>query len=87
MTLRFRWCAWIEQSVQLLKETRAPIAAQAEKPERIDYEYERNGTATIFLFTEPSSGFRYVSVRELKIARNWVEEMKYLLDSVYPEVV
>lgn len=32
-----------EQSKQLIKETRLPIPATPGNPERIDYEYERNG--------------------------------------------
>ena len=47
-----------EQPVQLVKETRKPIAATAKHPRRVDYEYERAGTASIFMFTEPLSGWR-----------------------------
>ena len=42
-----------EQPVQLLKETRKPIPATANHAKRVDYEYERAGTANIFMFTEP----------------------------------
>ena len=42
-----------EQPTQLIKETRAKIAVEPGKPERVDYEYERNGTAANFMFTEP----------------------------------
>jgi hypothetical protein len=42
-----------EQPVQLLKETRVPIDATQQHPQRVDYEYERNGTASIFMFAEP----------------------------------
>src|ERR1700722_11412523 len=47
-----------EQPVQLLKETRVPIAATKKHGKRPDYEYERNGTASIFIFAEPLSGLR-----------------------------
>ena len=47
-----------EQPVQLIGETRQPIAATKDHPERVDYEYERLGTASIFMFAEPLSGFR-----------------------------
>ena len=53
-----------EQPVQLLKETKAPIVATREHGQRVDYEYERNGTACIFMFAEPLSGFRQVTARE-----------------------
>lgn len=52
-----------EQPVQLIKETRAPIPATANHPERVDYDYERNGTASIFMFTEPLSGWREATAR------------------------
>jgi len=42
-----------EQPVQLIKEIRVPVPATANHPERVDYEYERNGTASIRMFTEP----------------------------------
>ena len=45
-----------EQPVQLIGETRVPIPATKEHPERVDYEYERKGTASIFMFAEPLSG-------------------------------
>ena len=45
-----------EQPVQLVKETRPPIAATQARPRRVDYEYERAGTASVFLFSEPLAG-------------------------------
>lgn len=53
-----------EQPVQLLKETRAPISATKSHPRRVDYEYERAGTASIFMFCEPLSGWREVHVEK-----------------------
>ena len=52
-----------EQPVQLLKETRVPIPASRNHPRRVDYEYERAGTACIFMFAESLVGWRKVSVR------------------------
>ena len=46
-----------EQPVQLLQERRVPMAATQQHGTRVDYEYERNGTARIVLFAEPLSGF------------------------------
>jgi hypothetical protein len=43
-----------EQPVQLLKETRVPIPATKQHGKRVDYEYERNGTASIFMFPSRS---------------------------------
>ena len=45
-----------EQPIQLLKETRVPMPGTKHHPRRVDYEYERAGTASIFLFCEPLSG-------------------------------
>ena len=45
-----------EQPVQLVKETRPPMAATKNRPRRVDYEYERAGTAAVFLFSEPAGG-------------------------------
>src|SRR4029077_20237298 len=42
-----------EQPYQLFKETRVPIEPTKEHGKRVDYEYERNGTASIFMFAEP----------------------------------
>ena len=74
-----------EQPVQLIKETRSTIAATPGHPERIDYEYERNGTAAIFMFTEPLGGWRRVSVRTRRTSVDWAQEIKQLLDEDFPE--
>lgn len=74
-----------EQPVQLVKETRTPVPATENHPQRYDYEYERNGTANVFMFTEPLSGKRYVNIRERKTAVDWAHEVKELLDVHYPE--
>lgn len=70
-----------EQPVQLTKETREPIAATAGHPERVDYEYERNGTASIFLFAEPLSGFRQATARPQRTKADWATEVAHLLDT------
>lgn len=75
-----------EQPTQLIKETRRKLAVEPGKPERVDYEYERNGTATNFMFTEPLAGWRKVNVRLRKTAVDWAEEIKELLDEDYPDV-
>ena len=72
-----------EQPVQLLKETCVPIAASRQHPRRVDYEYERNGTASIFMFTEPLSGWRTVHVREQRTKVDWAVEMEELLRTRY----
>lgn len=72
-----------EQPVQLLKETRTPIPATAKHAKRVDYEYERAGTANIFMFTEPLAGWREVSVRQTRTKIDWAREMARLLEGRY----
>jgi hypothetical protein len=72
-----------EQPVQLLKETRMPIPATKGHPRRVDYEYERAGTASVFLFCEPLAGWRSVSVRERRTKVDWASEVAELLATRY----
>ena len=72
-----------EQPVQLIKETRKPIEGTSKHPRRVDYEYERAGTANIFMFTEPLVGWREATARELKTKIDWAREMARLLDGRY----
>jgi hypothetical protein len=74
-----------EQPVQLIKETRQPLPATPGQPEKVDYEYERNGTANIFLFTEPLRGTRHVQVTEHRTAGDWATEIRDLLEVRYPD--
>ncbi len=72
-----------EQPVQLHKETRTPIPATKKHPTRVDYEYERCGTASVFMFTEPLAGWREVSVRPQRKKVDWALEMEALLNGRY----
>ena len=72
-----------EQPVHLIKETRKPIEGTSKHPRRVDYEYERAGTANIFMFTEPLVGWREATARELKTKIDWAREMARLLDGRY----
>lgn len=74
-----------EQPVQLLKETRRPIAATKRHARRIDYEYERAGTASIFMFTEPLAGWREATARASKTKPDWAVEVARLLEGRYRE--
>ena len=74
-----------EQPVQLIEEKHNPIEPVPGQPLRYDYEYKRNGTAEIFMFTEPLGGFRRVSVREHKTGIDWAHEVKELIGKDYPD--
>ncbi len=75
-----------EQPTQLVAETRTPQSMQPGQPQRYDYEYERRGSATNFMLTEPLGGWRKVNVRETKTAIDLAHEVKELLDVDYPTV-
>jgi len=72
-----------EQPVQWLKETRSPMPAAAKHAKRVDFEFERAGTATIFMFAEPLAGRREVAVRERKTKIDWAVETARLLEGRY----
>ncbi len=74
-----------EQPVQLQREVRTPIAATVKRPKRVDYEYERAGTASIFMFTEPLAGWREVSVRQRRTKADWATEVARLLEGRYAD--
>jgi len=74
-----------EQPVQLTKETRESIAATVHHAQRVDYEYQRAGTASIFMFCEPLAGWRDVSVRQRRTKIDWAQEMAQLLRTRYKD--
>ena len=74
-----------EQPVQLVKETRAVIPGTKDHPKRVDYEYERNGTASIFMFAEPLSGWRQATARAQRTKSDWAQEVASLLDGRYAD--
>jgi hypothetical protein len=74
-----------EATKQLVKETRIPIPAQTGQPERVDYEYERNGTANLFMVCEPMVGWRRVTVTQQRTALDYAHLLKTLVDSEYAQ--
>jgi hypothetical protein len=74
-----------ETSKQLLAEVHAPLPAQPGQPERIDYEYQREGVADLFMFFEPLSGKRFVHVTDQRTRKDWAHRMKTLADEIYPQ--
>lgn len=74
-----------EMPVQLTKESRQPIPAVPGHPRRIDYEYERNGTANIFMFVEPLAGFRQTRVTERRTRVDWAVALRELVDGRYAD--
>lgn len=74
-----------ETSKQLVGETRTPIGPGPGKPQRVDYEYERRGTADVFIFTEPLGNWRCVEVTETRTRIDWAIQIRNLVDVDYPE--
>jgi len=69
-----------ETSKQLIAETRLPIPMKAGRPARFDYEYERNGTANLFMMFAPLEGWRHVKVTDRHTAVDYAHVLKELVD-------
>ncbi len=74
-----------ETSKQLIAETRAPIPVKPGHPARHDYEYERNGTANLFMMFAPLEGFRHVKVTDRHTALDYAQVLKELSDTHFPD--
>jgi hypothetical protein len=74
-----------ETSKQLIGETRSVVPAKAGMLARYDYEYERNGTCSLFMFYEAFGGKRFVSVTDRRTRIDWAIQIKDLLDTRYPD--
>ena len=74
-----------ECSVELHKDVRPPEPAGPGQPARIDYEYERNGTANLFVVVDPTAGRRHVTVTERRTRADFAQQMKALCDDLYPD--
>jgi uncharacterized small protein (DUF1192 family) len=73
-----------ETSKQLIAETRMPIPAKPGQPERYDYEYERNGTANLFMMFAPLEGQRHVKVTDRHAGVDYAQVLKDISDTHYP---
>ena len=82
---RFPQVCLDEKSKQLVGEVREPLAVLPGRPARYDYEYERNGTANLFIISEPLAGWRHISVTERRTKIDWAHCIKELVDLHYPE--
>lgn len=75
-----------EKPYQLLGEVRESWAMRPGDNKKIDFEYTRNGTCSIFTFVEPLAGRHHVRVREHRTAIDWAEEIRYMVQEKYPDV-
>jgi hypothetical protein len=74
-----------EVSYQRLTDVREPLPVRRGRPRRQDYEYERHGTANLFVALEPQAGQRVVAVTERRTAVDFAHFIKHLVDDCYPE--
>lgn len=74
-----------EKPYQLLGESRVPLPMRKGSKLKIDSEYVREGTCSIFVFTEPLGGIRHSNVRNQRTAIDWAEEIKHSVDISYPD--
>ena len=73
-----------ETSKQLIEAVQKSLPARSGSEEKYDYEYRRNGTCNIFVFTEPLAGKRYFEVTDQRTKTDWAWQIKKLLDVHYP---
>jgi hypothetical protein len=69
-----------EQPYQLISESRQPLPMKKGQPQRVDYEYVREGTCTVWMFVEPLNCWRDVRVTPRKTMVDWAEQVRELVD-------
>jgi hypothetical protein len=74
-----------ETSKQHIKETRIPLPTRPGEPERIDYEYERNGVSNLLMLFAPLEGWRPVKVTDRHTKVDWAQLIKELVDEHHPK--
>jgi DDE superfamily endonuclease len=82
--LRYPVICMDELSKQLTSETQVPLKAKRGRSECFDYEYVRNGTANVFAFTEPLTGWRHIAVTDQRTKIDWAYEIRKLVDVHFP---
>ena len=73
-----------EKPYQLLDHVREPLPVKPGQIEKVDNEYQRNGTCSIFIFTEPLAGWRHVEALPRRTKADWAGKIKWLVDEQYP---
>jgi len=74
-----------EKPYQFLDNNLVPISMKPGSTEKIDYEYKRKGTCSIFIFTEPLAGWRYSEASVHRKKKDWAHWIKWLIDEQYPK--
>lgn len=74
-----------ERPFQMTSETRTSIPAQVGQPERVDYEYRREGVCNLFVFFEPLGNWRHIKVTSRRTAKDYAHCLKDLVDVHFPD--
>jgi hypothetical protein len=74
-----------EKPVVLHADVRPNLPLAPGHVERRDYEYERQGTANLFVLVEPLAGWRHVEVTKRRTKRDYAEVLRYLVEERYPD--
>ncbi|WP_321572587.1 IS630 family transposase [Parafrankia colletiae] len=74
-----------EKPYQLLAHARDPVPATPGHDLKVDSEYVRGGTCSIFVWVEPLAGRRWVNARTRRTRVDWAHEVDRLLTSEYPD--
>jgi len=74
-----------EKPYQKLDHARQPLPMRPGSTEKVDSEYVRNGTCSIFIFNEPLAGWREAEALPRRTKVDWAHKVKWLLDEKYPD--
>lgn len=55
------------------------------QPVRYDDAYQRHGTRTLLMWTEPQAGWRHMAVTTHRTGQDVAHHMRWLVDEAYPE--
>jgi hypothetical protein len=73
-----------ETNRQLIGETITPLPTKPGEPKRVDYQYERNGVANIFMMFEPLAARRYTVVTDTRTKLDFASCLRDLSVQYYP---
>lgn len=74
-----------ECSKQLIGEVREPLPPKPGHVAKYDSEYERKGTANVFMAVEPLAGKRTARVTDRRTRVDWAHFIRMLLVTMYPD--
>jgi hypothetical protein len=74
-----------EKPLVVHREVREPLALHPGGKRRSDFEYERLGTANLFVFVEPLAGFRCLEMTTQRTRLDFARATRWLVDEVYPD--